>query len=164
MTLAYGRYSHAEGENTIARASSAHAEGNATSALFFAAHSEGYMSYAGQVGAHAEGGYYLASNNHIQGGTCINASHGSHAEGLSTFVDGGIGAHAEGCGCIAKGNGAHAEGGYWASNTVWEGTLASDKGSHSEGCATEASGKGAHAGGLSSVADKDASFAHGKNA
>lgn len=164
LTLAYGKHSHAEGENTIAMASSAHAEGYATSALYFTAHSEGYMSYAGQVGAHAEGGYYLANNNYIQGGTCRGASHGSHAEGLSTFVDGGIGAHAEGCGCIATGNGAHAEGGYWASNKVWEGTLASGKGSHSEGCATMAFGKGAHASGLSSVAGDDASFAHGRNA
>ena len=164
LTLAYGKYSHAEGENTVTNNGSTHAEGYATSALYFTAHSEGYMSYAGQVGAHAEGGYYLKDNNHIQGGTCINASHGSHAEGLSTFVNGGIGAHAEGCGCTATGNGAHAEGGYWASNSVWEGTLASGKGSHSEGCMTVASGKGSHAGGLSSIASNDASFAHGRNA
>ena len=164
LTKANGVYSHAEGEKSVTNGGSSHAEGYATSALYFTAHSEGYMSFAGQVGAHAEGGYYLTNSNHIQGGTCINASHGSHAEGLSTFVNGGIGAHAEGCGCTATGNGAHAEGGYWASNTVWEGTLASGKGSHSEGCATTASGKGAHAGGLSSIASNDASFAHGKNA
>lgn len=114
-------------------------------------HSEGYRSYAGtDSGNHSEGGYWGGSANYLRGGTCTDGSYGSHAEGLATIVQSGIGAHAEGCGSIAKGSGSHAEGGYWksqgkdVSSMYSGGTYAGGKAAHSEGNFTSAMGNYSH--------------------
>lgn len=68
-TTSTGRYSHAEGAETIAQGNQAHAEGNKTEATGPQAHAEGYETKATAVAAHAEGLGTLAANDgaHAQG-------------------------------------------------------------------------------------------------
>ena len=75
-TLALGYGSHAEGSNTTASGNYSHAEGARTIASSFEAHAEGYYTTASGGYSHAEGYYTTASGNY------------SHAEGSHTIASG----------------------------------------------------------------------------
>lgn len=97
--IASGKYSHAEGYNTLAKSYSSHAEGYATFAQGNYSHAEGYHTCA-------KGGY-----SHAEGyNTCAKGGH-SHAEGCNTCATGNY-SHAEGWGTYAKGQYSHASGCY----------------------------------------------------
>ena len=83
--IAAGKYSHAEGENTLALGQSTHVEG--------------HLNIADNIGSHAEGIGVEARGKQ------------SHAEGSDTQTQ-GVAAHSEGCGAVASGKGSHAEGIY----------------------------------------------------
>ena len=84
---ATGRYSFAEGYNTVASGSHAHAEGYNTVASGYAAHAEGNRTIASGQYTHAEGNRTIASGWY------------THAEGNSTAASGEY-SHAEGCGNV----------------------------------------------------------------
>ena len=132
-------YAHAEGENTIAKASGSHAEGYCAQALGNYAHAEGYDTRAGSgsscTAAHAEGYKTIAVNS------------GTHAEGQETKAD-STNSHAEGYKTLATAVNAHAEG---EGNGEDKG-IASGTDSHSEGRMTIACGYGAHAEGNETIA------------
>ena len=71
FSVAFGDYSHSEGQNVLALGNSSHAEGNQTQSVGNYSHAEGYQT--------------------------ISNGEGSHAEGENTFAI-GKGAHSEGCG------------------------------------------------------------------
>lgn len=141
-SVAFGSYSHIEGQNTIATGNRAHAEGWMTAAEGWASHAEGKNTYAVGDNSHAEGQSVTSNGTaaHAEGyNTIANGEH-SHAEGHTSHAN-GEDAHAEGKGTIANGMAAHAEG---------YNTSAIGEYSHSEGHNTIAYGKEAHAEGESS--------------
>ena len=123
--VASGRYSHAEGDETVASSDAAHAEGRSTTAEGSYSHAEGCGTIAGGC-SHAEGKDTIARS-------------GGHAEGDSTEAT-GMQSHAEGHFSKATYNAAHAEG---------VGTLASAHATHSEGMYTRAMAEASHCEGLS---------------
>lgn len=92
-----GRYSHTEGNMTIASDQSSHAEGEQTTASGLYSHAEGSNTTASRVSSHAEGCYTTASGDY------------SHAEGYYTTAS-GVSSHAEGYNTTASGNRQHVQG------------------------------------------------------
>lgn len=72
--IAYGDYSHVEGEGTHASAKAAHAEGRQTQATQYAAHAEGEYTQAKGWASHAEGQGTVASNPHEHAAGAYNLS------------------------------------------------------------------------------------------
>ena len=99
---AYGRYSLAEGDQTVAY-ELAHAEGWCTKAIGGGSHSEGGNTVAYGAGSHAEGFHSCSYGE------------GSHVEGLDTYTY-GLYSHAEGWGTITYKNYEHAQGMFNKSN------------------------------------------------
>ena len=60
--IAFGKYSHIEGQSTSSFGMGSHAEGQNTSTLGDYSHAEGQLSHAFGKGAHAEGGYNIAGS------------------------------------------------------------------------------------------------------
>lgn len=87
---AIGKYSHAEGERTVAINTCAHAEGYYTMAAGSASHAEGIMTRASGQGSHAEG----------EGTVAVYTSYGpQHVQGKYNVIDtSGIYAHIVGGG------------------------------------------------------------------
>lgn len=158
MTGAFGAFSHAEGDATVAAGTGSHSEGSNTAALEVGAHAEGRETIASNYSAHAEGDSCVASgiNSHAEGDKSVASEYCAHAEGSSKSSgyyshaegDGSVAssycAHAEGDGTLASGDGAHAEG---------NGCMSLYYGSHAEGYGTFANGYGAHAEGYGDVMD-----------
>ena len=154
--IASGKYSHAEGYQTMAKGSYAHAEGYGTFANAAAAHAEGYDTKATARYAHAEGASTTASgnNSHAEGNSTTASGHYSHAEGNFTTAAGGY-SHAEGNYAQTGENGtyAHAEGSY---------TKATKTGAHAEGNYTEANGAFSHTEGYYTKAESMYQHVRGK--
>lgn len=72
--IAYGDYSHVEGEGTHASAKAAHAEGRQTQATQYAAHAEGEYTQAKGWASHAEGQGTVTSNPHEHAAGTYNLS------------------------------------------------------------------------------------------
>jgi hypothetical protein len=96
-SIAFGNWSHAEGDLTYAGGIAAHAEGYNTNSSGSYSHSEGGLTHASGLYAHSEGSYTSASN------------YAAHAEGYNTIASGQQ-SHAEGSSTLASGNGSHSEG------------------------------------------------------
>ena len=167
-TMALGKYSHAEGNDTIASGYNSHTEGHNTTALGNNSHAEGYGTTASGDQSHAEGSQTTASSHesHAEGSGTVASGSFSHAEGNSTIAS-AYASHAEGELTKASEFYAHAEGVETTASGVFshaEGkcTTASNYGSHAEGGFTTASGIGAHAEGKSTTASNYASHASGK--
>lgn len=151
-TIAGGVASHAEGQSTHAIGRSSHSEGEGTRAQAAMSHAEGYGAKAIGVGAHAEGGYWLSSgySGNYAGGTASGKA--SHAEGHNSIASNEA-AHAEGYSTTASGGyGSHSEG---------HSTSAVGPYSHAEGKGTLANGSGSHAEGLTSIANVYGSHVEG---
>ena len=118
---ATGKWSHAEGCETIADGDYSHAEGFATAANGYSSHAEGYSSVTGVNGdySHAEGCYTTASGNtsHAEGSSTTASGANSHAEGAYTTAA-GANSHAEGNNTQAQNDVEHAEGSYNKSNAT----------------------------------------------
>lgn len=130
-TKASGKYSHAEGYETVARIDSGIAsfEGGP--------HAEGYRSIAsGGYGSHAEGN-----------ATTSSGGYGSHSEGSGTTAS-GTASHAQGLGTSATGNNSHSEG---------ISTTASGTASHAEGNLTVAKHYAQHVFGRMNIEDPSTS-------
>lgn len=118
-----------------------------------------FNNYNGNVAdgdySHAEGTgtQSIGLGAHAEGGGCIARGDYSHAEGTGTTASGFV-SHVEGGGCIASKTGAHAEG----SNSK-----ANGQNSHAEGSNSEASGEASHAEGGSTQATGSASHSEGAN-
>ena len=84
--VAYGDYSHAEGNYSTASGDYSHAEGHTTTASSSYSHAEGYKTTASGIASHAEGYETTASGVYSQAeGNYSTASGGySHAEGYYT--------------------------------------------------------------------------------
>lgn len=143
---AYGNYSTAEGEKTIASGACSHAEGTYTIASGDNSHSEGGETISSGFASHAEGNTTTASGNH------------SHSEGEQT-ISRGQDSHAEGSGTKAMGNYSHTEGyntsaATTASASHAEGrdTITNGDVGHAEGRRTAANGQASHSEGIGSVA------------
>ena len=96
--IASGKFSHAEGYETLARSAYSHAEGNGTEAYGQASHAEGIGSIAGynydinfETAAHAEGYQTKAigDNSHTEGDGTEARGNADHAEGFRTRANGG---------------------------------------------------------------------------
>lgn len=92
-----GKYTHAEGDGSVAAGDAAHAEGRTAKALNIAAHAEGRGTIASGQTAHAEGHSTIASANY------------THAEGYTTIAVGWA-SHSEGSGTKAIANSQHVQG------------------------------------------------------
>ena len=92
-----GRYSHAEGDSTIA--------------VGYASHTEGYQTFAFGEGSHSEGESTVSFGDfsHAEGLSTESIGDHSHAEGNSTEAIGDD-SHAEGFNTLSLGEGSHAEG------------------------------------------------------
>lgn len=152
-SIAGGRYSHAEGDNTYA-GYGAHAEGQNTKAVGNLSHAEGSNTVASGLSSHAEGNTTIASGEcaHAEGGRNIASGYRSHAEGDSTTAT-KDGAHSEGSNTYAHGYASHAEGG--------GGTKANGDYSHAEGQTCTAEGTAAHVEGAGSTAS--GKYSHAEN-
>lgn len=167
--IAYGLYSHAEGNDTLAFGEASHAEGLGANPL-------GTVTITGNAGATTytcsedingyEVGEVLKYNNKYSIITAIDIANKkitvnttlSDNEGIAN-ASAGIGggatgkwSHTEGMGTRADGMASHAEGG---------GTLASDDFSHAEGFFTKSTGAWAHAEGNTTNASGACSHAAG---
>ena len=100
-----GRYSHAQGVSTYARASGSHSEGQNTTAYGNYSHAEGQTSVASGSHSHAEGSNTNATGrwSHTEGKATITIGDYSHAEGDSTVAYGDY-SHTSGQGTIASGS------------------------------------------------------------
>lgn len=164
--IAAGKYSHAEGYQTIAKGSYSHVEGYGTFANGAAAHAEGYDTKATARYAHAEGASTTASgnNSHAEGNSTTSSGHYSHAEGNFTTAAGGYShaegnyaqtgedgtyAHAEGSNTKALKTGAHAEGNYTEANAVF---------AHTEGYYTKAGSPYQHVRGKYNIVDENNTY------
>ena len=141
--IAYGDYSHAEGNYTQANGSYSHSEGGYTTAAEQFSHAEGGFTTASGDSSHAEGNHTIASGyySHAEGFQTNASGVSSHAECDNTIAS-GFGSHAEGNRTIASGDSSHAEG---------RETIASGLGSHAEGSNTTALGEYSHAEGSGST-------------
>lgn len=180
--LAKGKYSHAEGVNTLSLGDNSHAEGGYTAALGARAHSEGSNTIASGDRSHAEGGSYTSAEaKYSHAEACNTHAYGwaSHTEGSETVtgdktkigVEGekaGRAAHAEGSGSVALGNASHAEGTQTHANgdhahSEGYATIASGNESHAEGNSTQATNYRDHAEGAQTLASGGSSHAEGFN-
>ena len=155
-TIAYGKYSHAEGNETEA-GYNAHSEGYKTKALGERSHAEGRENIAEGNCSHVEGRSNKSNGDysHAEGYGNIADGWGSHVEGQSSKAN-GITSHAEGYGTIANGEQSHAEG----RETK---TSETAKYSHAEGYKTLTEGKYSHAEGYDTTANGGASHAEGSS-
>lgn len=96
---ASGKYSHSEGDSTIASGNYSHAEGVDTVAGGLGSHAEGGNTTASGECSHAEGSYTTASGSF------------SHAEGYKTAASGNY-SHIEGYETTAQGKSQHVQGEY----------------------------------------------------
>ena len=181
---ATGKYSHAEGVDSVAGGLCTHSEGYGTQATKDAAHAEGKFTIASGLESHAEGygsvagktGNVTPSTNttakdgrfaHAEGHATKASGHAAHSEGLQTEAQGNY-SHTEGKSTLAIGDASHSEG-------VFEGVSA-DKSyqhitldnygsrgnySHTEGGSTGATGAYSHAEGQYSLAAKAQAHAEG---
>lgn len=131
-----GKYSIAEGIDSIASGKASHAEGEAIARGDYS-HAEGYSNITSSSGD--------KSNIPVAHGI------GSHVEGCGTLALGAH-SHAEGIGTKASSDSSHAEG---------VSTQSTGYGSHSEGTITKASGDSAHAEGYGTYATGD--YSHTQN-
>ena len=153
---ASGNYSHAEGQNTVARGEATHAEGYRTQAINNYSHAEGKSTYAFGTGTHTEG-YNLS----YDGITTYKAQgSGSHIEGYcqGSVISDGVGSHIEGytdtqVSRRCYGKGAHIEG---CNSTTNDGTDAA----HVEGYYTIADAAYHHIEGKYNLQDGDAMYQH----
>lgn len=178
FTAAYGKGSHAEGNNTLAIGNYSHTEGCKTLAVGDQSHAEGSETEVHGYAGHAEGNKSKAIGNqsHAEGYNTQSKGSASHTEGVNTIVESTAqGAHAEGEGVIAVGVASHAEG----YKTTADGAY-----SHAEGYSdtsnsnsyinselinawktnynfTRARGKGSHVEGNNTLATGDYSHAQG---
>jgi hypothetical protein len=90
--LAYGQYSHVEGENGLAFGPYSHVEGHMNIAKGIAAHAEGIYNEAAGKQSHAEGGRTITIGrvSHSEGLRTIAHGAHSHAEGILTDAGGVI--------------------------------------------------------------------------
>ncbi len=182
-TLAYGKYSHAEGQLTLAMDRCAHAEGCLTAAIGLYTHTEGYETTASGENSHAEGDNTKASgaSSHAEGSHTTASGDYSHAEGESADAV-GMASHAEGSCTTAYGLCSHAEGysssiapqvaidkgkqgiiDHWknTSGEIDKYTLAYGEYSHAEGVNTLALGSASHAEGSNATASGEYAHAEG---
>ena len=110
---AFGDYSHAEGQSTLASGYASHTEGQGTSATFVYCHAEGENTLASGYGAHAEGVGSIASagSTHAEGNFTVASFNAAHSEGDRTTAS-GYASHSEGILTRAVGEVSHAAGGY----------------------------------------------------
>lgn len=109
-SLAYGDYSHVEGQNNIALGSRAHAEGWMTAAKGWSSHSEGKNTEA------------LGENSHVEGLGTIANSPEQHVQGRYNTIDNnGIYAHIIGNGTSTKRANIHTID--WDGNARFSGNL-----------------------------------------
>ena len=110
---AFGDYSHAEGQSSLATGYASHTEGQGTSATFVYCHAEGENTVASGYGAHAEGVGSIASSGstHAEGNFTVASFNAAHSEGDRTVAS-GYASHAEGILTRATGEVSHAAGGY----------------------------------------------------
>lgn len=163
-----GKYSHAEGYDTIASGETAHAEGKETIASNTCAHAEGRGTVANADCCHVEGAYSTASYStaHAEGSHAKATHESAHAEGFWTEASGRY-SHSEGDTTRAKAEAAHAEG-YHSNasgkNSHAEGnqSISSGENSHAEGRVTYARGDAAHSEGSGTSAYGDASHVQGR--
>lgn len=165
FSLAKGKASHVEGNNSLALGFYSHAEGSGTLTSGYCSHAEGNITVASGDYSHAEGqltttgGYY----SHAEGQKTLASGSSSHAEGQSSYIPlavikitsttsddeiinawnskkfslaKGIASHVEGTDNLALEDNGHAEGSC---------TTASGGSSHAEGSYTTASGSYSHA-------------------
>ena len=134
-SIAFGNWSHAEGDYTYANGIASHAEGYSTYASSSYSHAEGGSTHASQLYAHSEGSYTSASGlaSHAEGHNTVASYIYSHAEGHSTLAAGWA-AHAEGFHTTASAHYQHVSGKYnvASSNTndlfiIGNGTSNSDR-------------------------------------
>ena len=120
-TMASGNYSHAEGAGTKAIDAGAHAEGNGSIASGVSSHAEGLRTKATGDGSHAEGYETKAfgSRSHTEGvftevskmaSDGKNTTYAGHAEGQNTKVTAQYAGHAEGYHTISASNYQHVQG------------------------------------------------------
>lgn len=150
--IAVGKYSHAEGSNTIVSGDYSHAEGYDTNASGMVSHAEGYKTTASGSYAHAEGYETIASEmySHAEGWLAEATGKGSHAEGFATHADGQF-SHAEGDNATATGRASHAEG--YSTDAVADY-------SHAEGMGAKASSRFQHVQGKYNIEDAEDKYAH----
>lgn len=119
--IAFGAYSHAEGEKTSAYGQTSHAEGDETTASGYASHAEGYVNEASGEYSHTEGEKTKAKGiaSHAEGFNAIASGDYSHAEGYQSQSS-GYASHAEGGSLVTSGTFSHSEG---CSTIVSQGTL-----------------------------------------
>jgi hypothetical protein len=169
-TIAYGKYSHAEGNETEA-GYNAHAEGYKTKALGERSHAEGRENIAEGTCSHVEGRSNTSNGDysHAEGYGNTADGWGSHVEGQNSKAN-GITSHAEGYMTIANGEQSHAEGretktSETAKYSHAEGykTLTEGRYSHAEGGETTAIGNYSHAEGYNTTANGGASHAEGSS-
>lgn len=157
LTIAVGKYGHAEGLQTITGHGS-HAEGNNTWALGSFAHSEGSNTRAKGDDTHAEGtgSQAIGNQSHAEGLRTKATAYAAHSEGVDTEAT-MYAAHAEGSTTHATGEVAHAEG---------YNTTAAGPQTHAEGKNTTAGAsdrRAAHAEGEGTQAIANMSHAEGYN-
>ena len=167
LTIAQGKYSHAEGNESIASGMASHAEGYTTVASGQYSHAEGHGSKAEGFSSHVEGQGTKATENcgHAEGYGTLSSSMSAHAEGYETKAI-GMAAHAEGNTTTATEMGAHAEG-YntnavqMAAHAEGQQCTASGMASHAEGMQTNAAAMASHAEGQETIASGNYSHAEG---
>jgi hypothetical protein len=184
FNMAFGEYSHAEGNNCLALGDYSHAEGFCTYTGGLRSHAEGIHTRASGDSSHAEGYESKATGNCSHAECGYTTAHGSysHAEGLDTTINSnGRCAHIEG---LSSRQSEHATAsvddhdseiiGDWCSDSYsyamayGEGShvegkdgLALGDYSHAEGNRCFASGSEAHAEGNKTIALGQASHAEG---
>jgi hypothetical protein len=86
--IAFGKYSHIEGQNTSTFGTGSHAEGQNTSTIGDYSHAEGQTSHAFGKGSHVEGGYNIAGSFGILGENKTTNSNGTTSVGVDyTLAD-----------------------------------------------------------------------------
>lgn len=87
FSLAKGKASHVEGEDTLALGDMSHAEGSMTMASGMASHAEGCETVAAGIYSHTEGYYTTAFGNysHTEGSNTVASGKYAHAEGEGSF-------------------------------------------------------------------------------
>lgn len=108
VSSAEGKYSTAEGYNTLTKSDYSHAEGWASRTIIDTTDldTHGWAS-------HAEGSHTIAKGaaSHAEGNTTESNAMYSHAEGAGS-LSGGTASHAEGNGTVTNNPAEHAEGSY----------------------------------------------------
>ncbi len=140
-----------------------------------------YANNKGEIFNDYENNIASGEHSHAEGTTFVcSGSVSANGETLSYYYDSkvtasGIGSHAEGCGSVSSGEGAHAEGiclkshegaisqnGITLNTFIPIPTIASGKGSHAEGVGTSATAIGSHSEGTSTKASGENQHVQGK--